>query len=265
MGLIKMNGVNYWGSAYGQGIIAPMIYSDEEKEVGVWRDGKPLYERVVQINSLPADTNTTAYPHGISDIDTICDYDFIIHWSNGNTAKADRIQMFSGTFQANGAIAVFINDTNISISCGQDRSALSGDCIIRYTKTTDTAGSGTYTPSGALAVHYSTNEQVIGTWIDGKPLYQRTISFDNVAVANDVQINHNISNLKMAVNTQCVMYDSSTGISFDFSVNGDVNSQGMVIGIRVYPTSLWFRGTQSFSASANRTWYVTLKYTKTTD
>lgn len=258
MGLIKMNGVDYWGSAYGQGIIAPMIYSEEEIEIGVWTDGKPLYqrtwilnsplscatntwvdtpipnvgmqrivkgfandifdnggvsqsnsflylsfavnaptyvrilnarpttitvnaitlqytkttdtagsgtytpskalavhystneqvigtwidgkplyERVVQINSLPADTNTTAYPHGISDIDTICDYDFIIHWSNGNTAKADRIQMFSGAFQANGAIAVFVNDTNISVSCGQDRSALSGDCIIRYTKTTD--------------------------------------------------------------------------------------------------------------------------------
>ena len=51
MGLIKMNGVNYWGSAYGQGIIAPMIYSEEEIEVGVWTDGKPLYQRSIEQSS----------------------------------------------------------------------------------------------------------------------------------------------------------------------------------------------------------------------
>lgn len=30
--------------------------------------------------------------------------------------------------------------------------------------------------------HYSTDEQVVGTWIDGKTLYEKTFKFDNVSI-----------------------------------------------------------------------------------
>ena len=40
---------------------------------------------------------------------------------------------------------------------------------------------------------YSTEEQVIGTWIDGKPLYRKTIKFIG-DITNETSIKHNIDN-----------------------------------------------------------------------
>ena len=50
---------------------------------------------------------------------------------------------------------------------------------LRYTKTTDAPGSGSWTNQGVPAVHFSTDERIIGTWIDGKTLYERTISISS--------------------------------------------------------------------------------------
>ena len=58
----------------------------------------------------------------------------------------------------------------------------------KYTKTTDTPGSGTWTPSGAPAVHYSTEEQVVGTWVDGKTVYQDTIYFQGSLPEGTTQV-----------------------------------------------------------------------------
>ena len=67
------------------------IYSTEEKEVGLWVDNKPLYQKVVIINSLPSSVATVvSYPHGISNVEQICDYEGIINYGNGTVAKIDR-------------------------------------------------------------------------------------------------------------------------------------------------------------------------------
>jgi hypothetical protein len=56
---------------------------------------------------------------------------------------------------------------------------LAGFITIWYTKNSDISGAAQYTPLGVPAVHYSTDEQVIGTWIDGSTLYRRTFYYDN--------------------------------------------------------------------------------------
>ncbi len=38
----------------------------------------------------------------------------------------------------------------------------------------DIHGSGTWTPEGQLVHHYSTSEKIVGTWIDGSTIYERT-------------------------------------------------------------------------------------------
>ena len=43
---------------------------------------------------------------------------------------------------------------------------------------------GVLSATGGGAVNYSTTEQQIGTWIDGKPLYQKTFSSTTPATAN---------------------------------------------------------------------------------
>ena len=38
------------------------------------------------------------------------------------------------------------------------------------------------------STNYSTEEKVVGTWIDGKPLYQKTILFDSILVSINAEI-----------------------------------------------------------------------------
>lgn len=118
-------GINY---------ITPECYSTEEREVGCWVDGKPLYQKSVATGG--------SVPSGATLIQRIVQTEY---------------------------------DT------------------LLYTKTTDTAGSGTWTPSGIPAVHYSTEEHVIGTWIDGRTLYEKTITI--AALPSDTEaVEYTISN-----------------------------------------------------------------------
>ena len=75
---------------------------------------------------------------------------------------------------------------------------------MQYTKTTDTAGSGKWTPQGVPAIHYSTDEQVIGTWIDGSTLYEKTIFEQPTYSSHTASIaigNINVRNIKGGVET----------------------------------------------------------------
>ena len=47
---------------------------------------------------------------------------------------------------------------------------------------------------------YSTEEQIVGSWIDGKPLYQKTIDCGALPNAGSKSIAHGISNLKRIIN-----------------------------------------------------------------
>ena len=54
------------------------------------------------------------------------------------------------------------------------------ECYVtyQYTKTTDSAGTAVY----ASENEYSTDETIVGKWIDGKPIYQRTWEISNATV-----------------------------------------------------------------------------------
>lgn len=216
MGLIKMNGVNYWGSAYGQGIIAPMIYSTEEKEVGVYSDGKPLYQKAIELTNLnviytEADTYTNVNVSALS-IDTMVD---MCGWIERSWGTGSRIYNW-GYYEKTSTYTIHSNIrwnktgnaiqyTNTVPSGNTVPTAL---ILIQYTKSTDTAGSGIYTPSGALAVHYSTNEQVIGTWIDGKSLYEKVFTISEVTVSANswYEITSiDTSNISQLVSNKCLL------------------------------------------------------------
>ena len=49
---------------------APVIYSLAEREIGVWTDGKPLYERTIEITTISSGSEKS-FAHGISDIDIV--------------------------------------------------------------------------------------------------------------------------------------------------------------------------------------------------
>ena len=110
---------------------------------------------------------------------------------------------------------------------------------------------------------YSTEEQRVGTWIDGKPLYRKTIvaNFELLKQETnknyDKTIAHNISNFSKCIKASlaeqngilCFPYLTREGGTTAI-INVDKNN----VTIRTYNDN-W----------TQRDWYITLEYTKTTD
>lgn len=175
----------------------PLIYSDEEREVGVWRDGKPLYEKTISLspNTLIAVNDWTTIPGSPSSVDLITETIIVVQ----NQIKTESRALYPRhdtnvtipRFQSvNGNICYYSNTSSFAFSDWY------WYITFQYTKTTDTPGSGTWTTQGAIAHHYSTEEHIIGTWIDGKPLYEKTFYLDDRAsnINNDILSTLDIEN-----------------------------------------------------------------------
>lgn len=168
----------------------PLIYSDEEREVGVWRDGKPLYQKSFKFlnsvnfdNGKVFDTNITDMDFGFIKNAIFYDYgqnryEIVPFYQTINTNQDPTSYMQVGVQSNTGKIVL---RTNASWSANNNRYLI---VTLLYTKTTDTAGSGTWTTQGGYAHHYSTTEQVVGTWIDGKPIYEKSWDFDSYILVN---------------------------------------------------------------------------------
>ena len=234
--------------AYGltqgtNGIFTPIIYSDNERVVGVWRDNKPLYQKTVSIGSLPNNaTKITA--HGISDIDTICLIDGIAYDGSGKTLPLGYVNVDSYTYD----VQVEVGKVNVEIKTKIDFSSYTGYVTLRYTKTTDVAGSGNWNTDGVPTVHYSTSEQVIGTYL-GKPLYQRTWNNLTVAITANSWANTGISAIDIDVIVDGTMQDDNKQ-----KIGGTIGFMSSHTYIGVYPQI----GNRDLTS-------LTVQYTKSTD
>ena len=112
---------------------------------------------------------------------------------------------------------------------------------------------------------YSDEEQVIGTWIDGKPIYRKVVVYnqtDTIGKENDITnitIPHNINNFKQIVNYSVV---SSLGNILPILNGAKTVTQSTNVSF-IDDTGIIFRIINVTLAA--RTWYFTLEYTKTTD
>lgn len=102
---------------------------------------------------------------------------------------------------------------------------------------------------------YSTDEMVIGTWVDGKPLYRKVYYFTSNVVSPSIK--HNIENVDW--------FTSVTGMILlgnSFFPAGYVNNNGTVfLSLYCDRTTLYLKGNQAYDAKV----YAILEYTKTTD
>ena len=167
----------------------PVIYSTEEREIGVWKDGKPLYQKTL---SIPTSSQNTTYDVSSLDIDTCVKIDSFM---SGNGSVPDGYWYSSSNY-----VSVNYYDGDLFINAPTQYSNNS-PCIVtlKYTKTSDVAGSGTWTPQGVPTHHYSTDEQVIGTWVDGSTIYEKTIHTGALSTGAN-SIAHNISNIGSLIN-----------------------------------------------------------------
>lgn len=251
----------------------PLIYSDEEREIGVWRDGKPLYIKTFDCGAMP-NAGHKYIPHNINDLDFIAQAYGVSHSAINN-------YYFPLPFTNTGGIAasvqLHITSTDIVLVTGtSDRRNWNRTYVtLLYTKTTDTAGSGTWTTQGGYAHHYSTTEQVIGTWIDGKPLYEKTIRINSgITSGQNVEYNHNIQNVDTIFIQESFFTLNSSGtiryrrdnwqLSSVSTSSASVNGEWCVSAVDASDTKVRITiGSQVKSTVTEIA--IVVRYTKTTD
>ena len=110
-----------------------LIFSLEEKIVGKWIDGKPLYQKTINFGSLPNNT-TKDVAHGVSNLKLMVEC-----W--GIATNPSEImtlpRVVTGVTDPKYSVALSASTTIIKITTGYDRSSFSAYVTIRYTKTTD--------------------------------------------------------------------------------------------------------------------------------
>ena len=115
---------------------------------------------------------------------------------------------------------------------------------------------------GSGSHNYSTTEQVIGTWIDGKPLYEKTIDFGYLPNADASTVQTGLSNIiARSINGHC--YSASTGQSLPIPyANPSSGVWQITVYISNYGSSI---GIRTGNDRTDMYAYVTIQYTKTTD
>lgn len=236
------------------------IYSTEEKEVGLWKNNKPLYQKTIVIGNGDVNVNTDSgngtyravVDSGISNIDegfAVVDKSFMILSSDSSPRYFAWID-----YQGKGS-SQFVVYTNAS------RTNVTVVLTIQYTKTTDTPWSGKFVPQGYGYVSsgdiYSFEERQVGVWTDGKPLYQKTLYFDGT-VPKNTWTDHNISDVD-----KIWVYDAFGKRSSDYRYNG-INYFGSddYMAMAINRTQIYIAyPTQTVMTND----YITVRYTKTTD
>lgn len=155
---------------------ASACYDTNEREVGCWIDGKPIYQKTTHIGAISANA-TSAFSVGVGAnvVDTMVSYSVIAYVSSG--AWVNLPQPLPSNISSYASYVDNYNKANdtINIITGADRDFSDAFVTVRYTKTTDVAGSGKLTPTAMPTVHYDDTERIIGTWF-GETLYEKVIS-----------------------------------------------------------------------------------------
>lgn len=156
------------------------IYSTDERCIGRWIDGKPLYRKTIDCGTLP-NASEKVVDIGVLNI-------AYIKSMEGTAVSGSTYFPINCTrpgSQSNLEIGAHIYENQIRIETGTDRTSFTAFVTIEYTKISDTANSPitkrikkvSQTMPPELLEKYSTDEIVVGTWIDGKPLYRKVLSY----------------------------------------------------------------------------------------
>lgn len=249
------------------------LYSTSEKIVGQWVDGKPLYSRTFTNLTFEAFTGVSHCWRAIivsaEDAATLTLIKADLFRLEKPTDATDAVFgpqiMITGTtdytmkeINQNWTIAqtssygIYINTMRNDAA---DNIRKCASVTIYYTKTTDSAvniGTGD---------DYSTDEQIIGTWLDGKPVYQKTVDCGALPNNTTKSVAHGVSNIDKIVDIKGCAYRSSDGLFI--TMPRVATSTTYMCEINIISGNVNIISSTNLSAFG---WsYVTIQYTKTTD
>ena len=117
---------------------------------------------------------------------------------------------------------------------------------------------------------YSTDEQVVGTWIDGKPVYQKMLQFGDVAISSEQSFPKLITyipDLEHIVDRVFYLRQNSDEPIFNaagaaYTVSNELRLDCHFCGIRLSDMYCWAK---NYNGRYTATVWCNILYTKTTD
>lgn len=240
------------------------IYDGTEKVIGGWF-GKPLYQKTISA-TMPDGTN-----QGYKEIETtVTDLDIMVDIHCVSYDATNNIMVPSATYgssQYERGISYSRASEKIALYAGTNRSSETAYITMRYTKTSDAADSF----NNIDANSYSTDERVVGTWIDGKPIYQKTYTGTTPSTVSSIGDPLNVpmgTSIERVIDAKVVFFNSNgthyvgtlmtvvgmdKGVRFNFESNLNPSIPNVYT---IYCTQ---------ESWCNLPYYLTVFYTKTTD
>lgn len=182
--------------------------------------------------------------------------------ANGNALKPSEVTLLSIFAEADMSGAPpYYNGLNVCVDTDTDRYL----CKLYNTQNGVYVGDGTYSVDYTVAyipnsggssgggINYSTTEQAIGTWIDGKTLYQKTYHYPGTLSGN--------ANLDPTFTSSNIDYFTYCDMSY--MVNNSYRGSGFQIEMGFNSNGLFIDANNAPNASYSDI-YVTIRYTKVT-
>lgn len=240
--------------ANGYMVTDAQVWSEEEKVVGVWTDGKPVYQKTIY-TTTPSSTSA-AIMATIADFETLVDcFGYIVSSANVSIPMAP--------INTSGpACTIYVGSIgNITLKPNSSYTNRPATITISYTKTTDTANSVIVCQPNI----YSTSETVIGTWIDNKPIYRLCARDTTPNAASEATIDFSGYNIDECIDLRILIKGAASTKpawlplpKFNESSTALQGQYWLSTGHRLYYANL-------ASGYQNTTAIVIIEYTKTTD
>jgi len=246
-------------------------YSEQEQKVGTWIGGYPVYEKTLfgitpsettpagstptggQISHLPID----------SPIDNVISIEALVRRSGGVWSP---MPVVNDTLSYFGKVNVLDNtstDNPNSVTCiigANELVSLPIMVTVRYTKVGDLPDTDKV-PVNPL-IEYSFKEQIIGYWVNRKPLYKKTIEIGELPNNSAKTVPHGVSDLEF-VSTICGTA-KRPGSNVVYIPLPFADSGTNAASIKIYCDNQNIT-VQTSSNRSDMSGYVTMSYTKTTD
>ena len=157
------------------GIFAPVIYSDTERKIGVWRDNKPLYAKTYHFTSgWVNDSWTDITDLSGLNIDTFVKSDFSVSRTDNSLQYTGNGSIRPETSGQNHTISARYYSNHLQVMVNNYNDIVRLDITIFYTKTTDSPGSGDWNVDGSPT--YTAGE--------GIDITSKVISLEYLTVVN---------------------------------------------------------------------------------
>ena len=117
---------------------------------------------------------------------------------------------------------------------------------------------------------YSTNETIVGKWINGKPIYRKTVEFSTSTLsAGENYVSHGLQNIELLMVNKdwSFLVDTHDGITV-WQFGNSVNSNASALS--AYSCNIVWTSTSTISiyigsGLSPKKLIITFEYTKTTD